>query len=418
MPKYPTFIKAIKNLSLVGLCLLFFNAATNAQYIGYRLDNNKKKVSIPFEIHNNLIVLPVTIDGMIQLNFILDTGVRSSILFEKAITDALGAFYARKITILGAGQEKLVEALVATDLNMSLPGISGNGQSILVLMEDYLNLQNAIGFPVHGIIGYELFSRFIVEINYSSKIVTFHEPAHFKPKRSYDHLAIQVEDTKPYLMTSLKIGDEPSIVGKFLIDTGASHAVVIHQHSDERFYLPEKNIESNLGKGLTGEIRGHLTRIKSFDIGKYELTDVIASYPDKETYSDSLMSVERNGTIGGEMLSKFNLTFDYMNKRVYLKRNIRFRRTFGYNMSGLELTTSGRELEHVFVAKVRKGSPGDLAGVLAGDKILAANGRVGKDLTIKFLYALFNLRDGKRVKLTIERQGEELTSEFHLIQEI
>ena len=93
--------------------------------LGLSLPEGKKKVRIPFEIHDNLIVIPVVINEALPLNFILDTGVRTAILTEKSLGDMIAMDYSRKVQFYGPGGENLVEAYIASSVSIEMPGIKG-----------------------------------------------------------------------------------------------------------------------------------------------------------------------------------------------------------------------------------------------------------------------------------------------------
>src|SRR5690606_5727447 len=139
---------------------------SRAQTIGFTLNDGAKRIDIPFETFNNLIIVPVTLNSAIPLRFILDTGVQTTILTERTFSDLLNIQYHRKLTLYGADGDKGVDAYVAGDVTLELPGAIGKGQVMLVLEEDYLQLKNYLGENVHGILGYEIFRRFTVKINY------------------------------------------------------------------------------------------------------------------------------------------------------------------------------------------------------------------------------------------------------------
>src|SRR5688572_23814859 len=121
------------------ITLLFFGAfGVQAQPLGFALNNGRKKVQIPIEIYNNLVVVPVVLNDALPLKFILDTGVRTSILTQKTFSDILNLQYSRKYTISGPGGDKLVDAYVTNNVTIDLPGVSGRGHAMLVLAEDYL----------------------------------------------------------------------------------------------------------------------------------------------------------------------------------------------------------------------------------------------------------------------------------------
>src|SRR5688572_23906509 len=151
---------------VVVFILFSLKGFSQTQALGFSLADGKKKVEIPIEIYNNLIVVPVILNDALPLKFILDTGVRTAILTQKTFTDILNLAYSRKYSISGPGGSKIIEAYVTNNVSLDLPGVHGRGHALLVLEEDYLELRNYLGTDVHGILGYELFSRFIVEIDY------------------------------------------------------------------------------------------------------------------------------------------------------------------------------------------------------------------------------------------------------------
>ena len=150
-----------------------------SQFLGYKLMYNRKKAHIPFELYNNLVVIPLKLNGVVPLNFVVDTGVRSSIITEKLIIDILKLPYSRKITVNGPGDNIILEAYVVNSVDIVLEGAIGSEQSILVLEEDYLQLRNYLGTEVHGLIGFDIFNRFIVGFDYSKRVMTLHEPKNF-----------------------------------------------------------------------------------------------------------------------------------------------------------------------------------------------------------------------------------------------
>src|SRR5688572_10869504 len=176
--------------------LIFLGATTlQSQPLGFTLNNGKKRVQIPIEVYNNLVVIPVVLNDALPLKFILDTGVRTSILTQKTFSDILNLPYSRKYTISGPGGDKLVDAYVTNNVTIDLPGVTGRGHAMLVLAEDYLELRNYLGTDVHGILGYELFSRFIIEIDYQKKILTLMTPERFRKRGKFEAIPIVIEDT-------------------------------------------------------------------------------------------------------------------------------------------------------------------------------------------------------------------------------
>lgn len=405
------------------LVLLFFIILTTslrAQTLGFSLLDGKKKVVIPIEIHSNLVVVPVVLNETLPLKFVLDTGVRTAILTQKTFSDILNLSYTRKYTISGPGGVKTVDAYVTNNVSLHLPGVQGKGHALLVLEEDYLELRNYLGTDVHGILGYELFSRFIVEVDYERKLLTLYSPERFSKKRKFRTLPIRVEDTKPYTTIPVVLQDGTILKAKLLMDSGASHALLLDPTSDERIKIPDNVVSSLIGRGLGGEITGKVGRIKSLTLGGYHIERVIANFPDPNSYTDSLKggAIFRNGTLGGEIMSRFTVIFNFPKEEVYLKKNASYKKPFHYNLSGITVKAKGSGLNVFEISQVREASVADKAGVAEGDIILSVNGIDTKIVDLNWVNSVFNRRPGKRIKLEIDREGERLKKEFVLADQI
>jgi hypothetical protein len=412
--------KSMTRQLLFAFFFILSSLSVDGQVLGFSLADGKKRVQIPIEIHNNLVVVPVFLNGALPLKFILDTGVRTAILTEKAFTDILNLPYSRRYTISGPGGAKLVDAYVTNNVSLELPGVTGRGHAMLVLAEDYLELRNYLGTDVHGILGYELFSRFIVQIDYDKKLLTLMLPEVFKPKRKYRAIHIAVEDTKPYLSTEVVLQDGTAIITKLLVDSGASHGLMLEPSSDSRIIPPSDYVSSSIGRGLGGDIVGKVGRVRSLKLADFEMNNVVARFPDPNSYFDSLKmgSTFRNGAIGGEVLSRFSVIFNFPKEEMYLKRASSLRKKFHFNLSGLTIKAKGSGLTTFEVTDVRKMSAAYKGGVQTGDIILSVNGIDAKSLDLGSINGYFNLRPGKQIKLEVNRGGTQVRLKFKLQDEI
>lgn len=405
---------------LLSVFLIIISRSVFCQILGFSLADGKKKVQIPIEIYNNLIVVPVVLNGALPLKFILDTGVRTAILTEKTFTDILNLAYSRKYTISGPGGEQAIDAYITNNVSLELPGVSGRGHALLVLGQDYLELRNYLGTDVHGILGYELFSRFIIEVDYDKKVMTLSVPTRFKKNRKFQSIPIKIEDTKPYMTTSVVLADGTQLTAKLLVDSGASHGLMLEPTSDPRIQVPDSTVSSVIGRGLGGEITGKIGRIRSIKIGTYEIANAIANFPDPNSYFDSLKlgATARNGAIGGEILSRFTVIFNFPKEEMYLKKNSSFNKKFHYNLSGLTIKAKGSRLNVFEVTEVRQQSVADEAGILIGDLIVSVNGLDTKALDLNTINGFFNHKPGKKISVVVDRKGQQFRMAFELSDQI
>ncbi|MGB3468914.1 MAG: aspartyl protease family protein [Cyclobacteriaceae bacterium] len=386
------------------------------QVFGFKLPKGAKRIVVPFKEYNNLVVVPVTINKTLTLDFIVDTGVQNAILTEKVFTDVLGLEYQRKISIAGPGLIDSVTAFICNNIQISLPGgISASRSSLLVLETDYLQLKNNMGAEIYGIIGYDLFSRFVVEINYDNNEITFHDPKFFKKKRYMKKIPITVERTKPYIETLIKYtdGSEADSI-RLMVDSGASHALLLDPEDDTSIEVPEETITTNLGKGLGGSIDGKIGRIEKYYFDDLTFSQVLASFPDPGIYNKNIKRGSRSGTIGGDILSRINPVFDYQKENIYYYKGKRYKKSFAYDMSGMQITAFGPKLQLAIIEFVREGSPAHIAGIRRGDIIKRFNGDNIKNISLSKIFTELRRKEGAKIRMKIVRNGEEMKKCFRL----
>lgn len=409
------FKLVIRNIIIVLLFAWGISDA-NTQPLGFYL-NEREKAIIPFEEFSNLIVLQVALNDSFPVNMILDTGVRPTILLDDMLARKMGAKFTRAVSLSGIGGRN-VEAHIAKNINLSFGKVRSKDLSVLVLGQRIEAFSSRLGVKIDGIIGYDLFSRFVVKIDYDKNRIVLYEPGSYKSPHRYKSVDVMMERGKPYVWAKALINAQKSMDLKLLFDTGASHVLMLDASSDAMIQLSGPSISSTLGHGLAGEIHGQIGRIKEFEMGTYKLKNVItALYQTKESAFDN-REVFRHGSIGGELMGRFMIVVDYYHHKIYLRPNANFKKSFVYNMSGIEILASGENYEHYLIQHVRLGSAAAKAGFKQGDMIYSINNSIAKNINLKKVYTLLNKKEGRKITLTVVRNGQFYTRTFSLEREI
>jgi len=401
---------------VINSCLC--SSANGQREFGFKVPPKMKSIQIPFEQHNNLIVIPLKINRFLNLKFILDTGVETAILTEKFYSDVLGLNYVREINIAGPGIIDSVQAFVTNNVTFSLPGnLTGQNMNMIVLKEDYLKLSENIGENVNGIIGYDIFSKFVVEIDYDNKIIHLHNPKKFKASRRATKIPIRIEGSKPFIGAQLKQDGKKEQLD-FMIDTGASHAALIDYNNVSSLHLPEETVKTKLGRGIAGDIPGYLGRMDSLSIANFKFDEVLVSAPFQGAYNKVIKRGARIGTFGGELLNRFNVIFDYQNQFIYLVKGRNFNEDFEHDMSGIAINAAGSNLDILKVISVDDGSPAFQVGVKKGDTIVSINGKNLRRNKLSDIYVLLRSREGRKIKIKLSRNGQKMKKTFELKRKI
>lgn len=439
---------------LFALFFLGFTFQTNCQN-GFHFKNKSKDYQrISFKLINNVIILPISINNR-ELNFILDTGVNKTILFNITQNDSIGLNNVQKVKLQGLGKGEPIEALLSNYNKLSLKNIVSYNEPIYVILKDKFDLSSKMGTTIHGIIGYNLLRSFIVEINYVSKKIIFNNPRTFTYKkcRKCEVFPINLYRKKPYIDAQVQmdtIGDKMLDV-KMLIDSGGSDAVWLFEGTKEEIQTPNKYFSDVLGEGLSGPIYGNRSRIPRIKIGSFEIEQPTVSFLDSVSTKNARNYKKRNGSIGSGILKRFKVWIDYPNQKITLKKNGSLKGGFNYNMSGLDIVYNGKQLikeesikslsngngigtgsnsinfitsfsfkfrPSFKIKNVTKGSPADKAGLQKGDIILKINGKPVHELKLSEINYKLQEKNNKRIKLYIKRYGEILKFQFRLKKKV
>lgn len=404
-------------LSMLPFFLFAQKARKKDDRFGYFLSGNSKFTRIPFEMHANLIVVPVKVNDSDTLHFILDTGVSSVLITNPDAIKKQKLHFTRKVQLTGAGEGQALTASVAIGNTIEMSKMKATHQNMVVLDEDVLKLSEYVGVPIDGIFGYDVFNNFVVTIDFLHRELVLVRPESYKYRRKQgERYPIVIEDTKPYADVVALVEGGRELPIRVVIDTGAGHALLIDKTPTNKIQLPQKVLRAQLGRGLNGVINGNLGRIDKVRFGKYELENVLASFPDSVSFGVKLSARdERHGNIGCELLRRFKVTFNYADRYMILKPvKRRLKETFEHDMSGMEVRAKGDDFRRYYIDKVVEDSPAWEAGLQEGDEVLFINNKSSNDLIISEIYKILQKGEGKEISLLVRRNGSIQFVKFQL----
>ncbi|MFC3364777.1 aspartyl protease family protein [Pedobacter fastidiosus] len=400
LTKYrPVTLLCCRKMSFcVGLILFFSTWALGQEFF---FSGNQVKQSMPFKCIKNLIVIPVFINGKGPFDFVLDTGVGPMIVTDPSIIDSLDFNLLRKIKVTGLGVET-VEAYVSQNINASIGRAKIEHIPTAILKEDLFNLSGHLGIKVYGLIGFNFFNSFMVDVRYSESRVIFSYP-YSRIKYRGKKVPIEIENLKPYITAEVQVQDSGAIRGKFLMDTGASHALSMEMIGGGAVTVPEKKIKANLGMSLSGQIKGYIARVHQISVGDQVFTNVVAGFPDYKSIADKIDLTQRNGNLGADLLRKFDIQFNYQQQFIYLKPNKYSRLPFEHDMVGMVVYLDQNEYKRFLIGEIDENSPAERAGLCSQDEIIGVNFKPVDFYTLNDLTELFKSTSARNVIFEIYR---------------
>lgn len=419
---------------------------------GFVFDKEAKRIRIPFQLINNLIFIPLKVNGT-ELTFMLDSGVQETILFSLEEKDSISLMNTETIELKGLGSSDAVAGLRSTGNQLEVKGMVSKNHMIYVILDESFNLSSKIGIPVNGIIGYPFFKNNLLEINYANKTLVFHQDRarlRRKLEKKFKSTIISIEDNKPYMQANITVRSSELPV-KLLIDTGHSDALWLFENESADIKVPLKNFDDYLGKGFSGDIYGKRAIISNFKINDFEFENPIAAFPDSTSLKHVKMVSGRRGSVGGAIFKRFTMLFDYKNGQLFLRKNSDFKNYFDYNKSGVEIRSGGMQwvaetialkiktkastyattynenllnnfkynfkLKPIYVIdNVRKGSAAAKVGLLAGDVVSSINGKEVQKYSLTEVNSFLKAEKEKWITIAVTRNGRSLKFRFKLLK--
>jgi len=379
-------------------CLQSFSVFAQEEFIE---PPSRSLTSVPFiQLTGGIIIVQARFDNFPDtLNFVLDTG-SSGISLDSSTVSYLGLKPTpTERTIRGVAGIRKVSFLYNRKLHF--PGLTIDSLNFHV--NDYTILTSVYGERIDGIIGYSVFNRYILKVDYDSMKVNFctNGPIRY-PRGGY-----LLKPAVSQLVTQpLRVRDEKGINSRFLYDMGAGLCMLLSKDfvNDSNFIDKKKKRFMKEGEGLGGKIDMELTTIKEVRLGPYKFKNVPIFIFDDQTNITSYPQL--GGLLGNDILRRFNVIINYQKGDIYLLPNKHFFEPFDYSYSGMELyMVNGR----IIAGDVAKGSPAEDAGVKEGDEILAVNKSFNQNLN-QYKIALQTPND--KVKLILRRNGVIMEIEF------
>ncbi len=252
--------------------------------------------------HSNgrLISVPVRIGSSRTLWFALDTGGLHTAV-DSAVARQLGLPIVKTDLGKGAGHGTYVRrwtrpcdlAIGAVTLNVPRPTV--------------IDLSHTgTRYPLAGLVGPELFERYVVRVDPVALTLALYDPRHFAYVGFGATVPLDLEREKLYVTMRLTLDNGTSVLHRMRIDSGSEDSVAdnLVRESTHREATRE-------GVGLGKSYIDYSGVFRTVQIGPYAIHEVWGPSDDQPT-------------VGMAILRKFTLTFDVPHGRLYLEPNAYF----------------------------------------------------------------------------------------------
>lgn len=345
------------------------------------------QVEVPFELRGGHLFVKVMLNGKGPYRMLFDSA-SSSVLLPKT---------AASLGVAPSGGEGNVS--VARIDRVELGGVLLERQSFATAdIAEFLRRVEGMA-DLAGVIGFEVFRRLPVKLDYERGRATLYDPARFRYTGNGVRVPVELRGQQAAVR-----GRVDDYAGLFLVNTGNRGSLTLSQSFAEQHKLRERyrsKVEAVYGASVAGPLRGTLARVRTLELGDITVRDPVTML----SLTDAGALAERDvaGSVGNGVLMRFAATFDLPGGSLYLDKTASTGKPDTWDRAGLWVERGDKGFEVVHVVE---GSPAALAGVKPGDVIVAVDGKPWAAVTLASLRDVFSSAPGRKVRLRMQAGGE------------
>lgn len=274
-------------------------------------------VEVPFDFYHGAIVVQAKVDGKGPFNMMLDTGVDPSVIDLRTARE-IGL----KIASSGhQGSGGGTETNLAYETKLPVLELGNlKASTIDALAVDLSKTGNALGKPLHGVLGYSLLKNRIVQIDYPKHIARFYSTSPFlkarHPAKSPKLTTLSFRYRDDILMDGVSVNGKGIIAN---LDTGSDGGFQLTPAAVAELGLEAQAAKARVSKsvGFNGVTENRKGTIKNVTLGGISIDGPAAVFYGKGTGRDNEAWGLR---IGNAFLKDFVVTIDYQNNVITLER--------------------------------------------------------------------------------------------------
>lgn len=383
----------MKTLSkIASIILLLITVGVNAQ------EGIKENIKIHFNNEFNLISFYMNVGGMDSLNFIFDTGFDVNVL-DQTIAEKLGFDLSNTITEAQPGGEITYSWI--ENVEMSHKKHQLYEENFIAAPISQLGM--IIGQPIHGIIGMEFMKKYVIELDYEKSTLSLSSLLSEYKLLGYDKIEVNCADNQPFIMASVTNIDGNKVPAKLKMDTGSLDGLGFYKNYLEDAPLINENtpVIYLKGVGVGGETSGIQFRLNEIQLASYQFQHIVVG---GTLEAGGFEIREDAGTIGAELLMRFNWVLDFDNNSVYIKPNNFYNQEQEQDRSGMWVI-EGENSEKI-IYKIIAESPCASTSLEEGQVIESINNQAANELSLFEFIQLLKQKDGTQLNIKVKDSEE------------
>lgn len=352
---------------------------------------------LPADVANGHILVQARADGR-PVTLVVDTGSSTSSLDAAWAAGAGITSIGRKVEAAGTDRMQVTLATIGRlqvgDIELS---------DVTTALVPLGPVAEASGRVIHGTLGYDLFKRYVVQLDYAGASLRLWEPEQYQAAGGVS-VPIELVHRVPVVRAVLRAGGGPPIEARLILDLGSSSLGVRLSAGFAEAHTAElggmSGYETQIGVGMGGALLGRVGRLEELGLGGIVLRGSTVGIAGEAKGALALPLFD--GTVGAPVLERLGPIVDYARSRVILVPGDGFDAPFPVDASGLLLDSPAPDFSVARVRFVVGAGVAAEAGLEAGDEILTVDGEPVGALGLSPVRELFREAGAER-RLRVRR---------------
>ena len=360
------------------------------------------ETTVPINVKGEHLLVDVMVNQSGPYTFLLDSGAGATVI-SRQLVDSLKLETQEGMQALGIGG---VESVAATEVeHLSVGGFHIDG--LRMYATDMAQLDAVFKMHIDGVLGFDIFVRSVLKIDYLAKILSIIDKDSFHYTGEGTVITGEIKGNLIHIPGTL----DGEYSGDFRVDTGAGGGVHLHGPFVMKNHLADKyphqiKIQAS---GVGGNETSWLTRMESLTLGDITIDQPLGTI--SKNSGGALAMTDSIGTIGNGIWSKFTVIFNYAQNQLILEPNGKFPQKMRIDRAGIEFQDSkGKKV----IYQILNGSPASENGIKEGDVILRVNKLDASKLSETQLRRILSGPENTDLKLILQRKDEEITKTIQL----
>ncbi|HET7842879.1 MAG TPA: hypothetical protein VFL14_01915, partial [Xanthomonadales bacterium] len=272
-------------------------------------------VTLEFREVDGWVLLPASVNGKPQVDFVLDTGASMLALLAGEQSKALDLDMSAAKRLGDADDLAAPTGAPQAGLDIDFGPLTLLDQTALAIPVETIKCSAEVrDAPFVGVVGHELLSRYVVAIDYDRHEVVLHDPETYEYRGDGRVVHADISGRQPFVDAAVTAPDGAQYTARMHVDSGAGIVASLFPSTNAAIVPPKDGKEKS-----ACFVGGKATYLTGTSVDMSLGGGPAVTTPVEYATGREVIDTGQNGRLGAQFLRNYNVIFDYSRERMILE---------------------------------------------------------------------------------------------------